>query len=117
MNIPVSQRPPRNVSPWANNTWKAFMSSYVFETYEALAFGRALTWFDQSDELRREADALRGRDRDGKLKAAAVASTVALRHWKLLRFKAPARPARRPGRPPGKAWPAAAMMGDRHADG
>ena len=98
------------------------MSTYDFETHEVLAFTRALEWFDQSDKLRREAEALRGGERDRKLRASADASTVALRHWKLLRFTDPARPARGPGRPPGKPWPsiaagAATLRRLDHADG
>ena len=100
----LSQRPPKDLSPWGKRVWLELLASHDFAPHELVVFVRALQWFGVADTLRLEADGLRGRERDAKLKAAGDASTAALRHWRILKFVDPARPARRPGRPSGKPW-------------
>jgi len=114
--------PPAGLSRWAKEVWRELMAENTFMPHEVVTFTRALTWFDLADALQLEAEGLHGREKDAKLKAAGDASTTGLRFWRTLKFVDPTRPARRPGRPPGKTWPpmaAGAAMLRRldHADG
>jgi hypothetical protein len=100
----VASRPPSGLSRRAQARWAKLHELNDFLPHEDFQLEYALTWFDQADVLRREARKLRGRERAARLKSAAEASTVGLRHWRTLKFSDPAKPARRPGRPPGKPW-------------
>jgi hypothetical protein len=64
-----SPKPPVDLSRRAKDVWRELMASHDFAAHEQLAVSRALTWFDQSDALRREAEALRGRERGGMVAA------------------------------------------------
>ena len=112
-------RPPSGLSNDARDRWTALQARYVFEVHEAAAFEDALRWQDMSRVLFREAKKLKGRERSARLKSAADAAVMSLKFFRTLRFVDPARPARGPGRPPGKPWPLAAVaavrtLGDAH---
>src|SRR5215467_10950814 len=99
MTNPALPRPPGDLSAWARGVWRELMLENDFARHEIVAFTRALTWWDLEDVLRLEAESLSGGEKERRLKAAADASTTALRHWRTLKFVDPAKPARRPGRP------------------
>ena len=92
------------LSPWARDVWTELLRDNAFSANELVLFHRALRWCDISDRQIREADALKGRERDAKLKSAGDSATSALRCWRTLRFVDPSTPARRPGRPPKVRW-------------
>ena len=96
--------PPAGLSRWAKEVWRELMAENTFMPHEVVTFTRALTWFDLADALQVEAEGLSGREKDAKLRAAGDASTTGLRFWRTLKFVDPAKPTRRPGRPPGKGW-------------
>jgi len=104
MTDQAAAKPPAGLSRWAKGVWRELMAGNDFTPNEVVTFSRALTWFDLADALQLEAADLRGREKDRKLKAAADASTTGLRFWRTLKFVDPTKPARRPGRPPGKGW-------------
>ena len=89
---------PAGLSEWAQSTWATLLADNAFAEFELVTFTRALRWWDVSDRLLAEAEALSGRDFDRELKSAADAATTALRFWRSLKFTSGA-PARRPGRP------------------
>jgi hypothetical protein len=115
----ASPPPPSGLSRGARALWSELHASHVFEVHEELNFAHALKWLDLSDALLREAAKLKGRERIARLKSAADAAATSLKFFRTLRFVDPARPARGPGRPPGKPWPPAALaavrtLGDAH---
>jgi hypothetical protein len=104
MTNQTATKPPAGLSRWAKGVWRELMAGNEFTANEVVTFARALTWFDQSDALLAEAAGLTGRQKDAKVRAAGDAATAALRFWRGLKFTDPAKPARRPGRPPGGGW-------------
>jgi hypothetical protein len=117
-SLPASP-PPAGLSRRSRARWVRLHELNDFAAHEDDQLERGLKWFDVSDALRLEAEGLRGRERDSKLKAAGDAATVALRFWRTLKFTDPAQPARRPGRPPGRPRPpveaGAPVLGFGHA--
>lgn len=84
---------PEGLSPWACGIWHELLHLHDFERHELVTFERALRWWDRSDRAAN----------DGDLKLAIDCSSAALRHWRVLKFPAPAG-IRRPGRPSGADW-------------
>jgi hypothetical protein len=99
--------PPRGLSAWARATWRQLTSIHVVEEHEAIALRRALRWWDLSDAWLRESEAVAGREQARLVKQSMDAANTALRHWRLLKFEAPAAVPARPGRPSGFNWSAA----------
>ena len=97
-------RPPSGLSPRSRALWTELHSANDFAPHEDDQLERALRWYDVADRLLHEAEKLDGRERGARLKAAGDAATTGLRHWRTLKFTDPAKPSRRPGRPPGTGW-------------
>jgi hypothetical protein len=111
------QRPPAGIS---RRVWAAVLSQNDFAPHERITYDLAGRWWAIHDQQLLEAEALTGRERDAKIKAAGDSATVALRHWRALKFVDPSKPARGPGRPSGLAWSAAgraAMAAREKAEG
>jgi hypothetical protein len=98
----TTSRTPRGLSAGSRGVWRTLIARYECVEHELITLERALKWFDRSDALLREADALTGQARAATLKQSMDASTVALRHWRLLKFRDEL--SRRPGRPSGDDW-------------
>src|SRR6266542_5325759 len=100
-----SQPPPAGLLPLSRALWIDLHEVNHFAAHEDYQLEPSLRWFDETARLRDEAEALTGRDRAQRSRAAMDASTTGLRHWRTLKFTDPAKPPRRPGRPPGRGWP------------
>jgi len=92
------------LSAWAKGVRADLLARNDFAAHEHLPLHYALIFFSVADGLVIEAEALTGRERAMRLKAAGDAATTALRFWRVLRFEDPARPTRRVGRPADDAW-------------
>ena len=105
MSKSAAQRSPSGLSRRSRALWTELHSANDFAAHEDDQLERALRWFDVAARLLREAETLNGPLALVRLKAASDAATTGLRHWRTLKFVDPAKPSRRPGRPPGKPWP------------
>src|SRR5688500_14610819 len=90
---PLADPVPSGLSEWAIRTWTALTARHTCEAHELITFGRALRWWDRSDAAAARAD----------MRLAIDCASAALRHWRVLKFPAPAG-VRRPGRQPGAEW-------------
>ena len=96
---------PRGLSPTSAGIWRELTTLHRFEAHELVAFERALTWFDLSDQWLLDAAAAEGRERAQLTKQAMDAATSGLRFWRTLKF-VDGNQARRPGRPSDGDWSA-----------
>jgi hypothetical protein len=96
---------PGGLSEWGLSTWYALCAKHLPALHEQVTLLRAIKWWCLADELLDEATLLAGRERAAKLKAAGDASTVALRHWRVLHFPTDeTEESAKIGRPSGPSW-------------
>ena len=100
---PVVVPVPSGLSPWAGQVWAELQEFHCFAAHELIALERSLAWWDRADTALRAADGTSGADAATWTKLAIDCSSTALRHWRTLKFPAPAG-VRAPGRPSGVEW-------------
>jgi hypothetical protein len=108
------EKAPGGLSEWGQDTWATLCAIHAPAPHEQVTLLRAIRWWVLADELLDEATRP---ERAAKLKAAADASTCALRHWRTLKFptdetEESALPPKI-GRPSGPSWSAIGKAAQR----
>jgi hypothetical protein len=97
---------PASLSRGSRRIWRQLTALHQFEAHELIAFERALSWWERSDEWLEASKKAEGREQAQLVKQAMDAANAALRHWRTLKFSDPDAGVRRPGRPSGDQWSA-----------